>query len=298
MVTVRVPATTANLGPGFDTLGLALNLYNYIEVKESNRGLKISIAGEGKSSIATNKNNIVYQAMQTVFHECQHYPAGLDIILTNNIPVARGLGSSAAAIVGGVMAANSLAGDYLTGDQMAAIAAKFEGHPDNVIPALCGGLAVSILEQNQIIYRKIAPPEDLYTVVAIPDFHLSTKTARSVLPELVPLQDSIFNLGNCALLIVAFMQNDYELLGKVMRDKLHQPYRAPLIPGMDEVLKAAVAKGALGVALSGAGPTLIAFTKGKNTTIGGAMRAAFAQYGISCTIKELKPDLQGARIIA
>lgn len=298
MVTVRVPATTANLGPGFDTLGMALDLYNYVEITEIPKGLVIEIDGEGAAVIPKNSSNIVYNAVITTFAKCDYKPKGLRIRLHNHIPVARGMGSSAAALVGGVYAANVLAGSPLSEYEMLEIAAEIEGHPDNVVPALIGGLAVSVIEKGRLIYRRINVPEELQVVVAIPEFPLSTRKARQVLPERVSMQDAVYNLGRSSLLLLAFINKDYELLSYAMQDRLHQPFRMSLIPGMEDVFKAALEAGALGVALSGSGPTLIAFTKGKSSEIGQAMEREFKKNNISCVIKFLKPNSRGTEVVA
>lgn len=294
---IRVPATTANLGPGYDTLGMALNLYNYIDVDIKRDGLNIEVFGEGADTIPTDSSNIVYKAMGAVFEKAMFRPRGLNIKLENNIPVARGLGSSAAAIVGGALAANSLVPNPLSQDELLTIVTQFEGHPDNVAPALLGGLVTSIYTTEKVICKKINPPTDLNLVVAIPDFTLSTKVARNALPQNIPLKDAVFNIGHSSLLILAFLESDYSLLGQVMKDKIHQPYRLPLIPGMSKVFEAALNAGAISVALSGAGPTLIAFSKESNEKIGKAMQSAFEEYNITSQYKLLRPDISGARIL-
>lgn len=298
MVTIRVPATTANLGPGFDTLGMALDLYNYVEVMEIAEGLVIEVEGEGAATIPRDSNNIVYTAVTSTLDRCGYKPKGLKIRLKNQIPVARGMGSSAAALVGGIYAANCLAGFPLSEYEMLEIAAEIEGHPDNVVPALIGGLTVSTIEKNRLIYRRIAVPEELQVVVAIPQFPLSTEKSREILPKKVSIQDAVFNLGRSSLLLLAFMNRDYELLIHAMQDRLHQPYRMSLIPGMDDVFNAALEAGALGVALSGSGPTLIAFTKGSDFEIGQAMEQEFKKNNISCVIMSLKPNGRGTEVVA
>ncbi|HHU31897.1 MAG TPA: homoserine kinase [Clostridia bacterium] len=294
---IRIPASTANLGPGFDTLGMALNLYNYLEVNTKTNGFKIEVFGEGKDYIPKDENNIVYKMMNTIFNRARFKPNGLSIKLENNIPIARGLGSSAAAIVGGALAANLLIPNPLSLEELLLIVTEFEGHPDNVAPALIGGLISSIYTTEKIIYKKINPPQDLNLVVAIPDYTLSTKVARNALPQNIPLQDAVFNIGYSTLLVLALQEGDYNLLGQVMKDKIHQPYRLPLVPGMNEVFKAALQAGAISVALSGSGPTLIAFSQNNSEIIGQAMQNAFLQYDISCQYKILKPDLNGAIVI-
>lgn len=297
MVKIRVPASTANLGPGFDTLGMALSLYNYVEAELEEEGLTIQVIGEGTDTIPTDQSNIVYKVMKAVFTRAGFQPKGLKIKLTNNIPVARGLGSSAAAIVGGALAANSLISNPFSYDDLLFIVTQVEGHPDNVAPALLGGLVTSIYTAEKVICKKINLPDDLNLVVAIPDFALSTKIARNALPKNIPLKDAVFNIGNCSLLILAFLEGDYALLRQVMKDKIHQPYRLPLVPGMNKVFEAALAAGAISVALSGAGPTLIAFTKDNTEKIGKAMQDAFMEYDIKSQYKILTPDLAGAKVI-
>lgn len=235
--------------------------------------------------------------MNTIFNRARFKPNGLSIKLENNIPIARGLGSSAAAIVGGALAANLLIPNPLSLEELLLIVTEFEGHPDNVAPALIGGLISSIYTTEKIIYKKINPPQDLNLVVAIPDYTLSTKVARNALPQNIPLQDAVFNIGYSTLLVLALQEGDYNLLGQVMKDKIHQPYRLPLVPGMNEVFKAALQAGAISVALSGSGPTLIAFSQNNSEIIGQAMQNAFLQYDISCQYKILKPDLNGAIVI-
>ncbi|MBO8168368.1 MAG: homoserine kinase [Thermoanaerobacteraceae bacterium] len=299
MVRVRVPATTANMGPGFDTIGMALKLYNYLEMEEISGGLQIEITGEEDSGdIPRDERNIVYQAAERVFAKTGYRPAGLTIRQEINIPAARGMGSSAAAIVGGLIAANWLSGNKLSADELLHMAVAMEGHPDNVAPAMLGGVVVSALMDEKLFYRYIAPPEDLELVVAVPEFQLSTRVARDILPLNVPVQDAVFNVSRASLLVLALVQKDYELLGQMMDDKLHQPYRLNLVPGMQDVFAAARDNGALAVALSGAGPTLIAFVKDKDKLrdVGDSMRQAFLQAGVTCSIKYLSACPAGAEV--
>lgn len=296
LVRIRVPATTANLGPGFDTLGMALDLFNYVELDLDVDNLDIEIVGEGADIIPKDKNNAVYRAICAVFDKCGFKPKGISIKLENYIPIARGLGSSAAALVGGVMAANSIVENPLSIDELLMIATKFEGHPDNVAPALLGGIVTSVYTTDRIIYKKIKPPKNLKLVVVIPDFTLSTKIAREALPQSVPLNDAVFNIGHASLLILSLIESDYTLLGQAMQDCIHQPYRLPLVPGMDKVFEAALDAGAVSVALSGAGPTLIAFCENNNEDIGKAMQKAFLENNIHSQFKMLSPDIVGARI--
>ncbi|MEW6423326.1 MAG: homoserine kinase [Bacillota bacterium] len=297
MVHVQVPATAANLGPGFDCLGMALQLYNTVEMARANSGLFIEVQGEGAAEIARDEGNIVYRAAMRLFKQTESTPPGLKIKLVNNIPVARGLGSSAAAIVGGLIAANILAGNKLSQKELLALAANLEGHPDNVAPALFGGIVVSVAGDGEIKYAKIAPPPALKVVLAIPEFSLLTKTARDVLPQLVSLQDAVFNLGRLALLITAFFRGDLSLLPAAVEDRLHQPYRASLVPGMKKVMAAARLAGARGVCLSGAGPSLLAFADSNFDLIARVMKDTFQQSGVRARTLVLNISPVGARAL-
>ncbi|MEW6621585.1 MAG: homoserine kinase [Bacillota bacterium] len=298
MVLIRVPATTANLGPGFDTLGMALDMYNYMELFESQSGLTIEVSGEGKHKIPKNISNLAIKSAFKVFEKINYSPKGLTIKMYNNIPLGKGLGSSAAVIIGGMVAANIISGQQLDSDQLLNMASSMEGHPDNVAPALLGGIVVSAQLENEIVYRIIKPPPSLHTVVAIPDYELQTRKARNVLPKEVPLANAVFNLSRTGLLLWAFLNEDLSLLSKVMDDRLHQPYRMSLVPGLENVFSRAKEEGALSVALSGAGPAVIAFSDNSNTKqIGEAMKEGFKEKNVDCTIKYLRPITRGTEII-
>ncbi|PWK08460.1 homoserine kinase [Tumebacillus permanentifrigoris] len=289
----RVPATTANLGPGFDVLGMALDLYNEIEMEEIEQGLEITVEGEGAADIARDESNLVYQAALAVFERVGYAPAGLRIHLCNRIPVTRGLGSSSAALVGGLAAANRICGDALSREELLEIATVMEGHPDNVAPVLYGGFSVAGHVRDKWRVQRLTPPAGLCVVVAIPDFELHTEQARAVVPQQVSLADAIFSASHVGLIVAALQKNDLELFGQCLEDRLHQSHRAELIPGMNDVLKSAEEAGAVGAALSGAGPTLIAFTEGHRDEVGHAMQQAFAAHGVTCRIMHLYPDLSG-----
>lgn len=297
MVRVQVPATTANLGPGFDCLGMALKLYNMVEMVRLNAGLSIEIHGEGAQEIARDQTNVVYRAAMRLFNQVGFVPGGLRIRLINNIPVARGLGSSASAIAGGLIAANIIAGGRLTQKELLTLAASLEGHPDNVAPALFGGIVVTSAVEGEVRFARIDPPAGLKAAVAIPEFKLSTRMARDVLPQQVSMQDAVFNLGRVALLVTALCRGDLGLLTGVIEDRLHQPYRASLVPGMKKVLAAARLAGARGVCLSGAGPTLIAFADANLELIARAMKDTFTQNGVPARAMVLEPSPIGARAL-
>lgn len=297
MIRVQIPATTANLGPGFDCLGMALELYNVVELIPAPRGLSIEVAGEGAADIPRDDRNLVYQAAQRVFSQLDCAPPGLKLRLNNQIPVARGLGSSTSAIVGGVIAANLLGGGKLSVKEIISLASMIEGHPDNVAPAVLGGVVVSVQADGEIKYLKFQPPPVLKGVVAVPDFPLATKASRDVLPAQVSFQDASFNVGRVALLVAALQQGDLSLLGVAMEDRLHQSFRSSLVPGFKKVLAAAKLAGARGVTLSGAGPAVIAFADSNFELIARVMGETFRQNGVKARVMVLKPSPIGARAL-
>lgn len=272
-VSVKVPATTANLGPGFDCLGLALPIYNTVTVEETimpGTGIEINIIDETNEmdtlSIPTDENNIVYKAIELLYNSIGQSPSELKITINTHIPVARGLGSSAAVIVGGLIAANELLGRPADEAALLSIAAEIEGHPDNSTPAILGGFILSSLEEDgSVVYRKLNWPKDWNITVCIPDYELATNIARSVIPESIPIKDAVFNLKHSAMLIEAICTQDKELMKIALKDKLHQPYREKLIPGMKEIKEALqYEENIMGVVLSGAGPALIVISHGGN----------------------------------
>lgn len=297
MLKIRVPATSGNLGPGFDTIGMAFELYNYISFDIIPTGLEIEIFGEGANEICRGEDNKVFQAAAKVFERVHFQPSGLRITLENNIPITRGLGSSASIIVGGMVAANEISGKHLSDDEILKMAVDMEGHPDNVAPALFGGVTAAVTGIHHVDYIKIVPPESLHAIVAIPDFHLSTKMARQVIPTMVDRSDAVFNISRTSLMIGALLKGDLALFGRMMEDRLHQPYRMSLIPGMRDVFLKAKEAGALSVAISGAGPTLIAFVAGDGKKVEEAMTEAFTRHEIACRTLDLLPDNKGVQII-
>lgn len=258
MIRVKVPATTTNLGPGFDCLGLALNIYNIIEVEEKIEGLEICVPEEQKDEIPQDDSNLVYVAMKKVFNRVGYPAKGLRINLINNIPLTRGLGSSAACIVGGLTAANELTGRLLSKCEIMKMAVEMDGHPDNVLPALEGGMVIACLDGDRVVKFRFDPPKNIKFALIIPDFYLSTKKARKIIPETLTVKDAVFNISRTALVTAAFLTGNLENLYVGMQDRIHQPYRKGLIPNWDEITSQAMALGAKGVFLSGAGPTIIA----------------------------------------
>jgi len=297
MIRVQVPATTANLGPGFDCLGMALELYNIVELMPFAHDLAIEVSGEGAAEIDRDERNMVFQAAQRIFRQVGFTPGGIKIRLINQIPVARGLGSSTAAIVGGIIAANIVSGGRLTIKEMLPLAASMEGHPDNAAPAFLGGIVVSVQSDGEIKYLKIPPPAGLRAVVAVPDFTLPTRIAREILPQQISFQDAAFNLGRVALLVAALHQGDLSLLSTAMEDRMHQFFRAALIPGVKKVVAAAKLAGARGVTLSGAGPAVIAFADSNLDLIARVMGDTFRENNVKAKVMILKPSPVGARAL-
>ena len=265
---MRVPATSANLGPGFDALGLALDLWNTLSLASCDKDSH-SVAGEGADELAGATTTIAHEAAHRVLRVLDCDVAGLHLQMHNAIPLARGLGSSSAAIVGGMLAANAWAtrahGAALSPHQLLELATTIEGHPDNVAPALMGGLVAAACESNgddSLAVAGVRVPVKAWPQFAvwIPDAKLSTHRARGVLPDSVSRADAIYNLSRAALLVAALSAGDFVALREALKDRLHQAQRAPLVPGFDAIVGAAQNAGALGATLSGAGPTILAWS--------------------------------------
>jgi len=297
-VRVIIPATTANCGPGFDTLGIACSLYNEIELEltDSRNLTDIKVLGEGSGNLPVNSRNLVLRSVRAVLDKAEFGETGVRLILRNNIPLSRGLGSSSAAIVGGLVAANAIIGNPFNKDILLDMATRLEGHPDNVAPALHGGFTISVQQEQRVTCLRLPLPSELRLVVCIPDFGLSTRKAREAIPGSVTHKDAVYNVGRTALLVGAIASGRLEYLSDALVDKLHQPYRAALIPGMLDVFEAGREAGALGVVMSGAGPSLMAYVVENEETVGEAMVKAFAKHKISSRYLSLEVDYNGARI--
>ena len=253
MVTVRVPATTANLGPGFDTLGLALALYNTLTFEELAEGLYF----EGVDPEYATAENLAVVAYKAVLSKLGLPMPGLRISVQAEIPICRGLGSSAALIAAGAAGANANHGSPLTRAELLAVCNDIEGHPDNLAPAIFGGLVASFVENERPDIARYSLHKRLRCTALIPDFQLSTHLARGVLPKEVPYGDAIFNVSRTAVLLRALEEGDTETISVSLRDKLHQPFRRTLIPGFDEAEALANSCGCVAFFISGAGPTLL-----------------------------------------
>jgi len=264
---ILIPATSANIGAGFDSLGLALNLYNIIEYEVlTENKLIIELSDNDKSRINDGESNLIYKAIAYTLDILGKKTPGLYMKEINNIPLSRGLGSSAACIAGGVAIANDIAGSPLDRKEMLAIATDIEKHPDNVAPAIFGGFVVSVMEEGKVECIKVMPPKFKYAVF-IPDFTLKTAKARAVLPTELSYRDAVYNISRAALTATAFATGKIEVLKTSINDKMHQPYRKKLIPHYDDIMQIANESGALAAYLSGAGPTIMALVEEKNSDI-------------------------------
>jgi len=294
-VRVRVPASTANLGPGFDCLGLALGLYNTLEMTALDDGFDMSIEREGADWLRADRGNLTVRAAEAVWEQLGQQPPGLKVKAVNGIPLGSGLGSSAAAALSGLLAANALSGSTLSRLDLLQLAHRIEGHSDNAAAALFGGLTlISAAGRDVLVQTLEAPPIEV--VIALPNVHLSTQAAREALPACVPLSDAVFNIGRALFVARALQAGDFDLLGRAMLDRLHQPYRCRLIPGFDAAEAAAREAGAAAVALSGAGPGLIAFAPDRHAEIAEAMKIAFETRAIQCRTFVLPVDQHGAQV--
>lgn len=289
---VKVPATTANMGPGFDAFGMALSLYSYFEAKPSDKW-QFSLTGAGADQL-DGRENLVETAMKYVLEQ-ENSPQKAYVHIENHIPFGRGLGSSAAAIVGGVMLANALLKRRLTDQEILRYATTIEGHPDNVVPAYLGQFTVSLATEDRILCEQIMPSSSLTTVVCIPTYEVSTAKARAVMPPTVSMEDAVFSMTHASLLVLAMRNGDLPLLSHAMKDRLHEPYRKALLKGYDSLKAAALDAGALSYNISGSGSTTIAYTDQDHAVaIAEALRHTMDQLGLDGQALTLPPDMHGA----
>ncbi len=296
-VRVLVPASAANLGPGYDTLGIALQLYNRITLEPAGRD-EIRVFGEGQASLPRDTTNIVFQAVETAFRQSKKERPPLRLTLDNTIPLARGLGSSAAARVGGLIAARTWCGLADDPDEVLRQAEALEGHADNAAPSLLGGLTIVAGREESLRFARAPISEKIQISLAIPEFEVSTPEARKALPKAVPHEHAVFNVQRTALLMAALAEGDESLLPTATQDRLHQPQRTHLMGPIQDAFNAARKSGAAGVTLSGAGPTVIAFSiteQADPRAIAEAMADVYQAQGIGC--KPLTPeiDVRGAQ---
>jgi len=292
---VKVPATSANLGPGFDCLGLALDLYLEVHCQTGGAGLRISA---NEPDVPLDASNLVYRAMQRVFEAAAKPVPDLELRIENGIPLSRGLGSSAAAIAAGLVVANTLLGEPFDQRRLLALGLPLEGHPDNLAPALFGGLCVSSLADGEVLSLPVQLARPPRIVLFIPDFVMPTAEARRVLPESVPRTDAIFNTCRSSLLVAALAAGDFSTLRWAMDDRLHQPYRAALFPALPRLIEAALRAGAAGAAMSGAGSTVIAFCEADPAPVAHRLEQAAVALGVAGRGATAQIDLQGARLLS
>lgn len=298
---VQVPATSANVGSGFDAVGIALTLYNHIYFTEEpdKDSITIEIEGLGQKEITTNfEENLVARAMRAAALKNRgSLPKGGTLRLVNSIPACRGLGSSSTALVGGLLIGDALTGSKMSREDMLSMATVLEGHPDNVAPAIYGGLSVSIMVDGQTLTNSIPIDEDLSFVTVSPEIIISTEEARKALPKTIDYQSAVFNVSRVSFLVSSLFTKQYDRIVYGLQDKLHVPYRIRLIPSGDLVLQAAMEAGALGATISGSGSTLIAFATEHENEIMNAMVGCFNDHGIAATGHVLKCSNEGAQIV-
>ncbi len=297
-VTVQVPATTANIGPGFDCLGAALTLYNQVKFSITDSPLQIKVMGKEADLVSTDESNLLYKSFAKLYNHLGQNVPNLAMEINLGVPLARGLGSSATAIIAGLVGANFLAGNPLSTTEILNLAIQIEGHPDNVVPALLGGCQLSVGSANNWQISEISWHNEIIPILAIPNFELSTEEARKVLPVSYSRSDAIFNLAHLGLLIKGLETNNKDFLKIAMEDKIHQPYRETLIKGYDSVKLAAIEAGAYNMVISGAGPTLLALTDRNNAeNVVNSMTNAWQNEGIIAKVRSLSLDYQGATIL-
>lgn len=309
-ISVKVPATTANLGAGFDCLGMALPIYNTITIEETvlpGTGIEINVLKDENISndlilehVPQDENSIIYKAVELLYNSIGQIPGELKITVQSQIPIARGLGSSASVIVGGLLAANELLGKPADEVALLSIATEVEGHPDNVTPAIVGGLVLSSLEDDgRVIYTKLNWPEEWAITVCVPDFELSTDIARSVLPKEVPMQDAVFNAKRLGMFVQAVNTHNEDLMRLALQDKLHQPYRMKLVPGLEKISDSLKhEEDVLGCVLSGAGPSILIISRKNNLDkIKNIVKDTWGEYNVKVDIMTLPVEAHGAEIV-
>ena len=310
-VSVKVPATTANLGPGFDCMGMALPIYNTITIEETvlpGTGIEINAINDDASAddllfehIPLDETSIIYKAVELLYNSIGQTPSELKITVQSQIPIARGLGSSASVIVGGLIAANELLGKPADEVALLSIATEVEGHPDNVTPAIVGGLVITSQEDDgSIVYKKLDWPEEWSITVCVPDYELSTDISRSVLPKEVPMADAVFNAKRLGMFVHAVHTKDAELIKLALQDRLHQPYRMKLVPGLDKIIENLKhEENVLGCVLSGAGPSIIVISQ-KNglDKIKSIVKDTWEDMNVKVNIMTLPVEQQGAQVIS
>ena len=299
-IEVRAPATTANLGPSYDCLGMALDLWNRLTVTtlDADSASSVSVAGEGAGELEEDTANLTYRAMEFLFKEADSALPPVALQCENSIPLSRGMGSSAAAISSGLVAANALLDNPFNRNDLLEMAATIEGHPDNVAAAVHGGLQLVVMDGDQLYTAPIAVPPDLEAVLFIPERRIATVDARRVLPEKVSMADAVYNMSRAALLVAGMQSNRPEYLDIATQDRLHQPYRQTIFPPMKVIFAAARAAGASGVFLSGSGSTILAFARDRAMTVAYEMFDAARLAGVEGRVEVTQPTDRGAHVVS
>ena len=295
MIKLQIPATSANLGAGFDALGLALSFYNTAEMEENDH---LDIRSLDDTPIPENERNLIYISAKDLYEVCGRELRGLTLRQTNAIPMARGLGSSSACIIAGLVGANKMLGEPLSKDDLVDLAAQIEGHPDNTAPALLGGIVTAVFDGRKVHWVKQEVYTRLKFAAIIPDFELKTEKARACLPKEVTHKDAVYNLSRAALFSASLLTGKFENLRTAVDDRLHQPYRMELIPGVREVFDIAYTHGAYAAYISGAGPTVMAIADESNTFFAGKLQFSLENAGLgSWRVHELSIDNEGTKVI-
>lgn len=294
MISVRVPATSANMGPGFDSLGIAIEMYNIFGFEETEDGLEF----RGFPKEFCNKDNIIYEAMQICFNKGSYKHRGLIITsLKQDIPISRGLGSSSSCIVAGLIGANEIMGRPFSKEDIFQMAVEIEGHPDNVAPAVFGGMVVAIMEGDRVYYDMVKLKRNLKFVPIIPNFKLATKEARGVLPDKISMKDGVYNVSRAALMVAALSNGNHDLLKFACKDSFHEDYRSKLITKFYAVKEEAYCNGALASYLSGAGSTIMAMVSEDNYSFIDKMKEFLKVNLLNWDIHELSIDFLGAIVL-
>ena len=295
MIKLQIPATSANLGAGFDALGLALSFYNTAEMEENDT---IDIKSLDDTPVPEDEKNLIYISAKDLYEVCGKKLKGLTLRQTNAIPMARGLGSSSACIIAGLVGANKMLGEPLTKDDLVDLAAQIEGHPDNTAPALLGGIVTAVFDGRKVHWVKQEVYTRLKFAAIIPDFELKTEKARACLPKEVSHKDAVYNLSRAALFSASLLTGKFENLKTAVDDRLHQPYRMELIPNVKEVFDIAYTHGAYAAYISGAGPTVMAIADESNTFFAGKLQFSLENAGLgSWRVHELNIDNEGTKLL-
>lgn len=310
-ISVKVPASAANLGPGFDCLGVALPIYNTITVEETvlpGSGIEINAIKDDNETnniipehTPMDENSLIYKAIELLYNSIGQSPSELKITVQTQIPIARGLGSSASVIVGGLIAANELLGQPADEQALLSLASELEGHPDNITPAITGGMVISSQEDDgSIVYSKLDWPSEWHITVCVPDFELSTDISRSVLPKEVSMEDAVFNLKRCGMFVQAVNTKDINLMKRALQDRLHQPYRMKLVPGLDRIINNLKHEDdVLGCVLSGSGPSIIIISlKNSIDKIKNIVKETWEELNVNVNIMTLPVEQEGAQLLS